>query len=296
MKRRTLLTGKTGQVGSELLRLLPELGEVVAPNLHALDLFNPDAIRRSVRETRPELIINAAAFTAVDAAEMQEAEAHAINTDAPRVLSEEAKKLGAAVIHYSTDYVFDGSKTTPHDETDSPAPINVYGRTKLAGEQAVRATCVPHLIFRTAWVYSTRGRNFLCTILRLATEGEELRVLRDQFGSPTWSRDIALTTVKILAQRMSHDSSAPNALAPVSGTYHLTAAGETTWYGAPAIPSFRIPALIKHSVSNHPTGARNYVSFLDSNAVRNFGCLPLECRGREMTLRVASSTVFQSCV
>ena len=230
MKRRILLTGKTGQVGSELLRLFPELGEVVAPNLYALDLLNPDTIRRSVREARPELIINAAAFTAVDAAETQEAEAHAINVVAPRVLSEEAKKLGAAVIHYSTDYVFDGSKTTPYDETDSRAPINVYGRTKLAGEQAVRAAGVPHLIFRTAWVYSTRGRNFLCTILRLATEREELRVVRDQFGSPTWSRDIALTTMKILAQRMSHNSSAPNALAPVSGTYHLTAAGETTWY------------------------------------------------------------------
>jgi dTDP-4-dehydrorhamnose reductase len=173
MKRPILLTGKTGQVGSELLRLLPGIGEVVAPARHELDLLNSDSIRRAVREIRPELIINAAAFTAVDAAETQEAEAHAINAYAPGVLAEEANKIGAAVVHYSTDYVFDGSKTTPYDEQDPPAPINAYGRTKLAGEQAVRATGVPHLIFRTAWVYSTQGRNFLRTILRLATEREE---------------------------------------------------------------------------------------------------------------------------
>jgi dTDP-4-dehydrorhamnose reductase len=230
MKRTILLTGKTGQVGSELLLLLPQLGEVVAPDRHELDFLNPDSIRRAVREIRPELIINAAAFTAVDAAETQEAEAHAINADAPGVLAEEAKKIGAAVVHYSTDYVFDGPKTTPYDETDSPAPINVYGKTKLAGEQAIHGPGIPHLILRTAWVYSTRGRNFLRTILRLATEREELRVVRDQFGSPTWSRDIALATTKILAQLMSQDSPAASSLSPVSGTYHLTAAGATTWY------------------------------------------------------------------
>jgi dTDP-4-dehydrorhamnose reductase len=229
MKRSILLTGRTGQVGSELLRLLSETAEVVAPDRHELDLLNPDSIRRAVREARPELIINAAAFTAVDAAETQEGEAHAINAGAPGVLAEEAKKIGAAVVHYSTDYVFDGSKRTPYDEADPAAPINVYGKTKLAGEQAVRAADVPHLIFRTAWVYSTRGRNFLRTILRLATEREELRVVRDQFGAPTWSRDIAEATVKILAQLTSGDSSA-NSLSRVSGIYHLTAAGETTWY------------------------------------------------------------------
>ena len=230
MKRTILLTGKTGQVGSELLFLLPELGEVVAPGRHEVDLLDPQSIQRAVREVRPELIINAAAHTAVDAAETQEAEAHAINALAPGVLAEEARKISAAMIHYSTDYVFDGSKTTPYEEVDSPGPINVYGRTKLAGEQSIRASGVPHLILRTAWVYSPRGRNFLLTILRLATEKEELRVLRDQFGSPTCSRDIALTTVKILAQLVSQNSSAANAISPVSGTYHLTAAGETTWY------------------------------------------------------------------
>jgi dTDP-4-dehydrorhamnose reductase len=230
MKRAILLTGKTGQVGSDLLRFLPELGEVVAPDRHELDLLNLDCIRHTVREIRPDLIVNAAAFTAVDAAETQGAEAHAVNTDAPRVLAEEAKKIGAAVVHYSTDYVFDGSKTTPYDEMDSTAPINVYGKTKLAGEQAIRNSGVPHLIFRTAWVYSTRGRNFLRTILRLATEREELRVVRDQFGAPTSSRDIAEGTAKILGQLMSQDSPAASLISPVSATYHLTAAGETTWY------------------------------------------------------------------
>ncbi len=144
--------------------------------------------RSTQRLTYKELIVNAAAFTAVDAAETQEAEAHAINAEAPGVLAEEAKKIGAGVVHYSTDYVFDGTKRAPYEEADTVAPINVYGKTKLAGEQAIRAAGVPHLIFRTAWVYSTRGRNFLRTILRLATEKEELRVVHGQFRSPTWSR------------------------------------------------------------------------------------------------------------
>jgi dTDP-4-dehydrorhamnose reductase len=183
-----------------------------------------------VREIRPELIVNAAAFTAVDAAETQEAAAHAINATAPGVLAEEAKKIRAAVVHYSTDYVFDGSKRAPYEEADTAVPINVYGKTKLAGEQAVLATGVPHLIFRTAWVYSTRGRNFLRSILRLASEKEELRVVRDQFGAPTWSRAVAEATVKILAQLTSQDSSPANSFLRVSGIYHLTAAGETTWY------------------------------------------------------------------
>lgn len=230
MKRTILLTGRTGQVGSELLRLLPEIGDVVAPVRQELDLLNPDSIRRAVREIRPELIINAAAFTAVDAAETQEAEAQAVNANAPGVLAEEAKKIGAAVVHFSTDYVFDGSKRTPYVEADPAAPINAYGKTKLAGEQAVRAASVRHLIFRTAWVYSTRGRNFVRTILRLATEREELRVIRDQFGAPTWSRDIAEVTVKILAQLTSPDSSAASSFSRVSGIYNLTAAGVTTWY------------------------------------------------------------------
>jgi len=229
MKRKILLTGKTGQVGSELFRLLPRLGEVVAPARHELDLLDTNSIRRAVREIRPEFIVNAAAYTAVDAAESQEADAHAINANAPAVFAEEAKKIGAEVVHYSTDYVFDGLKRTPYEETDITAPISVYGKTKLAGEQAIILSGVPHLIFRTAWVYARQGRNFLLTILRLATEKKELRIVRDQFGAPTWSQEIAVATVKILAQ-ITNRSSTASPVPQVSGIYHLTAGGETTWY------------------------------------------------------------------
>jgi dTDP-4-dehydrorhamnose reductase len=229
MRFTILLTGKNGQVGSELLRLLPGIGEVVAPDRHELDLLDADNLRRAVRDIRPQLIINAAAYTAVDAAETDEANAYAINANAPAVLAEEAKKIGAAIVHYSTDYVFDGSKRAPYDETDPANPINVYGKTKFAGEQAIRNCDVPHLILRTARVYATRGRNFLLTILRLATEREELRIVRDQLGSPTWSREIATSTAKILAQVIGRSSTA-SAFSQVSGTYHMTAGGETTWY------------------------------------------------------------------
>jgi len=229
MKPKIMLTGKGGQVGSELRRFLPRLGDLAAPDRHELDLLDVDNIRRAVRDIRPQLIVNAAAYTKVDAAESDEANAHAVNTIAPAVLAEEAKKLGAAVVHYSTDYVFDGAKAAPYEEMDSANPISVYGKTKLAGEQAIRSTGVPHLIFRTAWVYATRGRNFLLTILRLATEKEELRIVRDQIGAPTWSREIAAATTKILAQVIERGS-ATSDFTEVSGTYHLTAAGETTWY------------------------------------------------------------------
>jgi dTDP-4-dehydrorhamnose reductase len=229
MNRAILLTGKTGQVGSELLRLLPSLGEVIAPGRHELDLLDTDSIRRAVREIQPGLIVNAAAYTAVDAAERQESDAYAINATAPAVFVEEAKKIGAVIVHYSTDYVFDGLKKTPYEEGDLTAPVSVYGKTKLAGEQAIVVSGVPHLIFRTAWVYATRGRNFLLTILRLATEKEELRIVRDQFGAPTWSREIAGATVKILAQLTTQGITA-STFPHVSGIYHLTAGGETTWY------------------------------------------------------------------
>jgi len=228
MRPTILLTGKTGQVGSELLRLLPALGDVVAPDRHELNLRNASSIRQAVREIRPGVIVNAAAYTAVDAAETQKADAHAINADAPAVFTEEAKKIGAMIVHYSTDYVFDGSKREPYEETDSANPINVYGKTKLAGEQAILTSGVPHLIFRTAWIYGTRGRNFLLTILRLATEREELKIVCDQFGAPTWSRDIAEATAKVLAQVVRQNISA-SPFPEVGGIYHLTAGGKTTW-------------------------------------------------------------------
>jgi dTDP-4-dehydrorhamnose reductase len=198
MKPVVLLTGKNGQVGAELLRLLPQLGEVVALGRDQLDLSNPTDIRRIIREVRPQLIVNAAAYTAVDQAETDETTARAVNAEAPGIMAEETKKIGAALVHYSTEYVFDGAKKLPYDEADSANPINAYGKTKFAGEQAIRGSDVPHLIFRTSWVYATRERNFLLTVLRLATEREELRIVIDQVGAPTCASVIAAATAKIL--------------------------------------------------------------------------------------------------
>jgi dTDP-4-dehydrorhamnose reductase len=229
MKPTILLTGKNGQVGSELSLLLPRLGRVVAVGLAQMDLLKPGDIRRTIQNVRPQLIVNAAAYTAVDQAEEDETTARAINADAPALMAGEAKKIGAVLVHYSTDYVFDGSKNSPYDETDTPHPINVYGKTKLAGEQGIEIAGVPHLIFRTQWLYDTRGRNFLLTVLRLATEREELKVVRDQVGAPSWSREIARVTTTVLAQ-LSEPGLEASPIAGISGTYHMTASGETNWH------------------------------------------------------------------
>jgi dTDP-4-dehydrorhamnose reductase len=229
MKPKILLAGKNGQLGDDLLHILPRLGDVVATDRRQLDLSRPDEIRKLIRDVHPSLIVNAAAYTAVDEAEKDEPLARAINSEAPAIMAEEAKKIGAAIVHYSTDYVFDGRKKFPYDENDPPNPISVYGRTKLAGEQAVRDLGVDHLILRTAWVYSTRRNNFLLTILRLATQREELRIVRDQVGAPTWSRDIAGATVKAL-QQMCDRNDGTAMWSERSGTYHMTAGGESNWY------------------------------------------------------------------
>jgi dTDP-4-dehydrorhamnose reductase len=229
MKPVILLTGKNGQVGGELLRRLPQLGEVVALGREQLDLSKPDDIRRTILDVRPQLIINAAAYTAVDQAETDQATAQAINQEAPGLMAVEAKKIGATLLHYSTDYVFDGTKRVPYDEADSANPINVYGKTKFAGEQAIRSSGVPHLIFRTAWVYAKQGRNFLLTMLRLATEREELRIVSDQVGAPTCAADLAVATCKILAG-ISERNRAKFVFSEVGGTYHMSAPGQTTWY------------------------------------------------------------------
>jgi dTDP-4-dehydrorhamnose reductase len=225
-----LLIGKNGQVGSDLSELLPRLCNVVALDRAQLDISKPDDARRAIRNLRPRLIVNAAAYTAVDKAESDEAMAGIINADFPELLAEEARRIGAAVLHYSTDYIFDGLKNTPYVENDPPNPVSVYGKTKLAGEQAIRDSGVPHLIFRTAWVYSTRGRNFLLTILRLASQREELRIVRDQFGAPTWSHEIARATTAVLEQLPKPDPDS-FALERVSGTYHMTATDYTSWCG-----------------------------------------------------------------
>jgi dTDP-4-dehydrorhamnose reductase len=232
MKPTILLTGKAGQLGSELNRLLPKLGEVIAPDRNELDLCISEDIRRVLRDAKPQLIVNAAAYTAVDAAETDKAVAHAVNAEAPKVLALEAKQSGALLVHFSTDYVFDGSKNTPYVESDSPNPLNAYGRTKLSGEEAIRNSGAAHMIFRTSWVYATHGRNFLLTILRLATEREELKVVDDQVGTPTFARDLAEATTTVLKGIIAGTAGTNGQLAfpKVTGTYHMTAAGHTTWY------------------------------------------------------------------
>lgn len=223
-----LVTGRNGQVGHELRRTLSTLGDIIALGRDKLDLTNPDQIRTQIQTIKPDYIVNAAAYTAVDAAESDADTAMQINGTAPGVIAEEAKKIGAAVIHYSTDYVFDGCKTTPYVETDAPNPVGVYGETKLAGEQAIQSIDVPHLILRTSWVYGRYGKNFYNTILRLAHEREELGVVADQIGCPTWSRTIAETTAQLIAQQLAGSGPSFNER---SGIYNLVSKGETSWHG-----------------------------------------------------------------
>jgi dTDP-4-dehydrorhamnose reductase len=223
-----LLTGPQGQVGYELERCLQGLGEVVALDRGQMDLSDLGQVRDVVRRVAPGLIVNAAAYTAVDRAESEPALAHTVNAEAPGVMAREAHALGAAMVHFSTDYVFDGSKDGPYVETDPTGPLNVYGRSKLLGEQAVAAAGIGHLILRTSWVYGRRGHNFLLTMLRLAAERAEVRVVADQHGAPTWSRTVAQTTAQILAQAQ---AAGPHWWTENSGVYHLSCQGSTTWCG-----------------------------------------------------------------
>jgi dTDP-4-dehydrorhamnose reductase len=202
------------------------MARVTCVDFPEIDLTSSDSIRRWVREARPNIVINAAAYTAVDKAESEPDKAMKINGVAPGILAEEAKKLGALLVHYSTDYIFDGTKTEPYLETDAPNPLGAYGRTKLAGDEAVRAIGGAHLIFRLCWVYGARGQNFMRTMLRLAREREKLRVVGDEFGCPTWSRMIAETTTLALKQVVT----APDPAA-FAGTYHLASSGVTSRHG-----------------------------------------------------------------
>ncbi|MEW6330043.1 MAG: dTDP-4-dehydrorhamnose reductase [Pseudomonadota bacterium] len=229
--RKILLTGKNGQVGWELQRTLAPLGDVIAVGRREMDLADADSIRQTIRQVRPDVIVNAAAYTAVDRAESEPDLAMAINGIAPGIMAEEAGRLKAALVHYSTDYVFDGAKDGPYVEGDAPNPLNVYGRTKLAGERAIQAAEVPHLILRTSWVYCMRGKNFLLTMLKLSREKDELRIVDDQRGAPTWSRMIAEATSQILARHHSSAASVADAMAGFSGSYHVVAGGMATWYG-----------------------------------------------------------------
>jgi len=221
-----LLLGKNGQVGWELQRSLAPLGELVAPGRDDADLCGDlsklDGLARTVQTVRPDVIVNAAAHTAVDRAESEPELAHTLNALAPGVLAREAAKIGAWLVHYSTDYVFDGSGNRPWIETDTPAPLSVYGRTKLEGERLIQAACPQHLIFRTSWVYAARGGNFAKTMLRLAQERERLTVVSDQFGAPTGAELISDVTALAIRQLQQHPEHA--------GLYHLVAGGETNWF------------------------------------------------------------------
>lgn len=221
---RILISGQHGQVSTELQDHLKTLGEVIVPGRARFDLTDAQQLRQQVRQIRPDLIINAAAYTAVDQAEKEPPVAFAINAEAPGVLAEEAAALGIPLIHYSTDYVFDGSKSTPYTEDDTPNPLGVYGQSKLAGEQAITAVQGQHLILRTSWVYSNHGRNFLLTMQRLLQEKPELRVVADQIGAPTWAGTIAHSTRALIERWQAGEAGA-------WGTYHLTAQGETSWFG-----------------------------------------------------------------
>lgn len=277
---RILLTGKSGQVGYELERSLQGLGEIIAVDRSQMDLSNLDNIRQVIREVRPDLIINPAAYTAVDKAENEPELAMLVNAHAPAVMAAEAKRLGAVMIHYSTDYVFDGTKTSPYVEEDPTCPINVYGRTKLAGEQAIQAAGIPHLILRTSWVYGTRGKNFLMTVKRLAQERDELRIVADQHGAPTWCRTIADTTAHIIAQSKGVGLGDEWWKAR-SGVYHLTAQGQTTWHGFTAAVVAhqsveRKPALTPISTDEYPLPAARPANSVLSSArlIEQFCDLP----------------------
>ena len=270
---KVLINGRHGQVSHELQRRLGAVGELIVLGRDQLDLAQPDQIRRQVQNVRPDLIINAAAHTAVDLAESEPQSAFAINAVAPGILAEEALALDIPLIHYSTDYVFDGTKAAPYNEDDTPNPLGVYGKSKLAGEQAIRDVHGKHLILRTSWVYSTHGRNFLLTMQRLLQEKPQLRVVADQIGAPTWAGTIANSTLALIEHWQANEVAN-------WGTYHLTAQGETSWFGfaqaigealrqqgMPCADLFAIPS------SDYPTpAARPLNSRLDcSRLLRDWG-------------------------
>lgn len=219
-----LLFGKNGQVGWELQRALSPLGDVIAMGRETANFLAPDSLRELVRASKPDWVVNAAAYTAVDKAESESGAAFTVNAESVAVLAQEARRIGAKLVHYSTDYVYDGTKSAAYLETDKVNPLSVYGKSKLAGEEAIRISGCEHLIFRTSWVFAPKGGNFIKTMLRLAAEREHLRVVADQFGAPTSAELIADTTAHCL---QAVATSASNAW----GTYHLVARGETSWHG-----------------------------------------------------------------
>ena len=290
---RILVLGRSGQVGTALTQSLQGLGELIALDRAQLDLTNPDAIRTTLREIQPQIVINAAAYTAVDAAESDQAMAFQINAVAPRVMAEESERLGAALIHYSTDYVFDGGKQGAWMEDDATAPLSVYGHSKLAGEQAITDVGGTHLILRTSWVYGLHGKNFLLTMLKLAESRDSLAIVDDQIGAPTWALTIADATSAII-----RDAGEPAQLAALSGIYHLCAGGHTSWFGfAQAIFSHasvqRKPQLRPITTAEYPTPAqRPHNSILNTDKFRrSFGDLPTWDDALQTCLRMRSGLI-----
>jgi dTDP-4-dehydrorhamnose reductase len=270
-----LLIGANGQVAWELLSCLQPLGDVVVASRNSsnyIDLAKADSIVAIIRKLQPNIIVNAAAYTAVDQAEQETELAAAINGTAPGILAEEAKRLQALLIHYSTDYVFNGNNTTAYIETDSVDPLGVYGSTKLAGEQAIQAIADKYLIFRTAWVYGLRGKNFLLTMQRLAKQRDELKIVADQIGAPTWSRLIAEATAQVIAQINSTLYKVD--IETISGIYHLTCGGETNWYEfAKAILASSNTKILPINTVDYPTPAKRpaYSVLSNQKLINTFG-------------------------
>lgn len=246
-----LLTGADGQVGFELERLLAASADVVRADRKMLDLADADATVAVVRSVNPSLIVNAAAYTAVDRAESEPDLARAVNARAPGILAEEARRADAVLVHYSTDYVFDGRRTTPYPEDAATAPLNVYGLTKLEGEQAIAASGARAIVLRTSWVYGLRGKNFLLTMRKLAAERDELKVVGDQVGVPNWSRTLAAATARIVSAGLP-------ALAERSGLYHLSCSGEASWYdfARAILGDGPKPRIVPITTAEYPTPAR----------------------------------------
>lgn len=275
---RILVTGASGQVGWELARSLGPLGRVICLDLPDLDFTRPESIRAALRATNPSVVVNPAAYTAVDQAENEPDLAFAINGCAPAVLAEECLRLGALLVHYSTDYVFDGTKAGAYAENDATNPLSVYGQSKLQGEIALRDSGCQHLLLRTSWVYGARGKNFLLAMLKLGRERERLSIVDDQIGAPTWARTLAEVTAQMIG-RWQHAT--PTERATLQGTYHTTAAGSTSWCGfakaiferAESIGLGRPPVVEPIPASAYPTPARRPMnSVLDNaNLGRAFG-------------------------
>lgn len=269
--RTILLTGASGQVGWELQRTLATLGRVVTPSHAEFDLARPDTLADALRAIKPDLIVNPAAYTAVDQAETEQELAYTINAEAPLALAREAARRGITLVHFSTDYVFDGTQFGAYAEYDAPRPLGVYGASKQAGEELVQASGADHLIFRTSWVYGLRGKNFLLTMQRLARERDKLAVVADQFGAPTWARSIAEATAQALALWLSPGAT-PEDRQRLSGIYHMSCGGRVSWHGfAEAIlqdmqnRGEKSPALKAISTAEYPTPAQRPANSVLSN-------------------------------